>query len=467
MRARFFRIIFFVLTVVAIGATLLHGFFLRQERLAQIDSQVREAAASLLDSDLNRLRVEGVERIEAILNEELGESRIGKVFVMRNDRGDRLYESAGAKVLQLGEVPGDPQWITLELKGRYVRILNLKLPRVPDRTLQVGLVIDQALLSTIYLSPSNLVFMLCIFLLGLAAAWGLTSTLMHPLSRLVDHISSVAESDNVSLAPLPRHLYSRGDIFNKRDELVRLIESFSELLERINRKQKLLRSWSYQMAHELKTPLAIMEGEIVAAKREGRLGQDTAGRVLGELMEASGTVTAFLSWAELEGAPPRKNLYAHSAQKTLADLGRRLEPRYPGRLRIQPDEDFSVLSGLQHLEHVALNLIQNALNYSEGAVTVNSPEAYTLQIVDQGAGVPQDVLARLGEPFNRGASPSGQQRGHGLGLAFVQSVCRLYDWKLTVSSTAAGTVVTLRFPRLQDEAAPPAVPGGASLHGAH
>jgi hypothetical protein len=149
LRARFFRIIFLVVILVAFASMAIHGWLVREERLALIDQQVRDTASALLDSELMDLRLVQIEEVEDILTEELGETRIGKFFVIRDGNGQVVYESASAKVLPLLEVPQDPQWITIQEKGQYIRALNLRLPRIQNRSMQVGVVLDSNLLSAI------------------------------------------------------------------------------------------------------------------------------------------------------------------------------------------------------------------------------------------------------------------------------------------------------------------------------
>lgn len=447
MRLRFFSIIFLVLTVVALGATLLHGFLLKKERLDLIDQQVRDTATALLDSEINGVRMLQFERIEEILSEELGETRIGKFFVIRDASGQEIFESTSAKLLPIPDIPRSPRWVTIEEKGKFIRILNLTLPRMPDRTLQVGVLVESSLLSPRYLSVTNLAFMGFIFLLGLGLAWGLTSSLLRPISRFVDHISNITKETSLSLPPIPMELVSLKKNAGKNDELSRLIDSFSELVNKVNRSYKLSRAWSYQMAHELKTPLAIMEGEIVQARRSGTIGQNTSDRLLDELMEASETVTAFLTWAELEGTSSQSNLYAVSAKNALVDIQKRVTGGL-SLLKVEIQQDFYVLAAPQHFEHLLLNLIQNAFNYSpkDTSIEVVSLAPRTLTICDRGPGIPSLVIDRLGEPFNKGTSSGLKSSGHGLGLAYVFSVCRLNGWQLSISSTKEGTKVTVSFP---------------------
>lgn len=445
-----------MLTIVTIGATLLHGHLLRKDRVTRVDQQMRDAGEKILRSDLLRLQNPEYARVDQMLSDELGDSRIGKFFAIRTHGGEIIFESMGAKLFNLRSTPAETEWFTLYQNGKWIRVLNLQLPNIPSRVLQVGIALDNALISPDYFSSANLMFLACIFVLGLATAWGLTSFLLHPLSQLVKFISGISLESSISLPALPPELtrLRHGAKTGRKDELKQLIESFSSLMERVNRGYKLSRAWSYQMAHELKTPLAIMEGEITAARKNGELPPETAERLLQELMAASTAVTEFLTWAELEGAAEQRNLYALPAHTTLSDLQNRLANKFPGRIQLKLENNFYVFSNLQHFEHLLLNLASNALHYSPlgSVVEISTPHPQEIRVRDLGAGIPPKVLERIGEPFNRGGAPRNNlSRGHGLGLAYVRSVCRLYGWTFQIQPQQPGTEIILQFPDLAEE----------------
>ncbi|MES2855583.1 MAG: hypothetical protein V4692_06960, partial [Bdellovibrionota bacterium] len=179
--------------VVSTATTVMHAIFLKRERLSLIDQQVRGTAVALLDSDLASPANINIRRAERTISEELGENRIGKFFIIRNGNGDVLFDSTTTELLKIPRVPQNPQWVTIEEKGKYIRILNLALPSIPDRTLQVGIVIDQDILSPSYFSTTSVGFIAIALSLGLIVAWLLASFLVRPISVLADFISDSAK----------------------------------------------------------------------------------------------------------------------------------------------------------------------------------------------------------------------------------------------------------------------------------
>lgn len=456
MRLRFFFVILVVLIVVAAGTIALHTVFLRKEQLQLIDQQVREAAVALLDSDLNEPRRLEIGRVENIISEELGENRIGKFFVIRNEAGETIFESTSARLLTIPKIPQQPQWIGIHEKGKYFRILNLALPKIPNRTLQVGLVIDDKLLKPGYLSSNVLGFVALALGLGLVVAWLLASFLTKPISSLAEFIETAAQDPDVGkrLPKLPESVRSIGeDAADKpRDELARLIVSFDRLIERVNRGYNVSRFWSYQMAHELKTPMAVVEALVNRGVHERKVSEEYGSKVLNEVFDVSETISSFLSWAEVESSPSPKRQYVMRPSRVLSSVTARLSQVHGTRIMTHIDHDFSILGNLQQLEQLLTNLIQNACNYSpqDKPVVVRSFE-HSISIRDEGRGIPSAVLEKLGEPFNRGEINISGQKSTGLGLAYSQSVCWLHGWRMTVHSDTTGTEILIRFPVFDED----------------
>jgi len=456
LRNRYFWIILLVISLVVVGTTVMHGEFLRREKIELIDQQVRETATALLDSELGDLRKVEFERVESILSEELGENRIGKFFVIRNRLGEILFESAGAKLLPISDLPRTPRWITIQEKGKYIRLLNLELPKIPDRTLQVGIILGEELLAPMYFSRANLFFTGAIIIAGMFLAWVLTAVLMNPISKLSSFVSLVARDpvQQLELPSLPKELRTLAAGAASKDELASLIFGFESLIERVNRDYRVSRIWSYQMAHELKTPMALIEAKVTEGQRMGSISDALAKAILLEVFETSETITSFLTWAELENSGGHKRLFVVRASKALKNLQQRYEASFPGRIELKVMEDFNIMTNIQHLEHALGNLIINALIYSpmDTQVVIEVGRGQ-IMVTDKGPGIPSHVSERIGEPFNKGmAAEENQTRSrHGLGLALVQSVCRVYDWKLVFQSGGQGTAVSVTFPEIPPE----------------
>lgn len=441
-RNRLFLTILLVLSLVTTASLVLHSQFLQRERLALIDQQVRETAASLLDSELAEKRVDFKEA-EAIISEELGDSRIGKFFIIRDAKGETVFSSNTANVLSIARVPSSQTWVTIRTNGKYIRALNLKLPRIPNRSLQVGLVMDEELASPSYWSWSSLIFFTVILVMGFAATWFSSSFLLRPVSRLEEFLTGLTQQRKFPLPALPETVAvnPRADAI---DEFERMLAALNALIRQLNKNYQFSRLWAYQMAHELKTPLAILgfEAEKLSQKADVRAVQEEAGRI-------SGIVNSFLNWAELENSTQKATLYINPLAKVAKSVAGRLAELGTSSIVVEIPDDVEIAADPQHLEQLFANLLRNASRYSTPGTSIHvSGDKTHFLIADQGPGIPEDVLNRLGEPFNRGHNP---HEGHGLGLAWVNSICQQYGWDLKIHNRPDGVDVRVQFPPVEDQ----------------
>ena len=122
------------------------------------------------------------------------------------------------------------------------------------------------------------------------------------------------------------------------------------------------------------------------------------------------------------------SLKFHSLKALAEEFRDQWNDRYSGRIRVEVLSDAKVLVDLEHLKQVYKNLLLNALNYSkENSPVLMKVDGSTLIFENEGDAIPLEVLARLGTPFNRGSTHT---RGTGLGLAWIHTLAKIYNWKL-------------------------------------
>lgn len=432
----------------------MYQFVLRQERLALIDHEIKSNATILLNSDLINLSSIDFTGAEDIINKQLGGDRIGKFFIIRDSKGVAIYKSISAQLLNIDDiVPSSEMWTTVVTPGgRHVRVLTVAFA---DRKLQVGNVISKDILAFgDMFSADKAIFLIFIFITGVTLSWFLTAQLLSPLSIFANYIGSLAENKDgkLELPPIPTSLAKLIKHETARDDFQKLISSFDKLIERVNKGYKLTRFWSYQMAHELKTPMAVIEASVSKAVRDGKIGRDTADNIITEVLDVSETITSFLNWAEVENSFAAPPAHVNKIHRTVRAVVERLNLKYNDRIQIVCKNDFSVYSNQQQFELVCANLISNACKYSHDHVVVEIADLH-LTVKDSGSAIPQKVLEHLGEPFN--FCESNHRKSSGLGLAYVVSVCRIYDWEFEIDPQPQGNAVTIYFADLETDDASP------------
>jgi signal transduction histidine kinase len=452
LRLRFFLISLGFLLVTAFSITSLLAFYYRSERLSFLDDQIRETATSIVDSRLSEIRSYDYSEANRIISDELGPDRIGKFFIVRTDEGKILFQTETVRLLKI-DVPRTPTWVSIDQDDRLIRIVNLKLPRVPNRTLQVGLITDSNFIFWRQLTATTMSWIAGLLAVLLVITWFLSRALFAPVKRVGEYLRDAQTALELArdVPPLPQDLipFTKGRRLTKYDEFSELVNGIQQLGKRINLNTKFTRSWTFQMAHELKTPLTILNRDIEDLAIKHKFDTQESTDVNVSLSRISNTITNFLNWADVASTGTPTNLHVYRIQSVLPELAPGWRKLFNGRLQIETEVDFQVISNPFHLSQLIDNLVVNALKYSTGPVHLNFTNQQ-ISITDQGSGIPQDVLDRLGSPFNKGPSTSLGETGSGLGLAWVKTIVDLYSWKMKIDSNANGTRVEISFPGLSD-----------------
>ena len=231
-------------------------------------------------------------------------------------------------------------------------------------------------------------------------------------------------------------------------EITPLVEAVNRAFSRLEKGYKAQRAFSANVAHEVRTPLAVLHSRLDLAedpKLRAQLKRDL--RRLEEIFEQLIDLARAdaLAPAAFEQTDLRKLAFqvccnrapeAIKAGKSLAVTGAESLPvkGHPGLLEIAID-----------------NLVRNALAYapkgSEVELHLNAATA-TLEVKDRGPGVPPEDRAALFERFKRGKG-SAKTEGSGLGLAIVKSVTEAHGAQIRVSDRpGGGSVFSLQFPGL-------------------
>jgi signal transduction histidine kinase len=330
----------------------------------------------------------------------------------------------------------------VEVDGRQVGFL-LPGPRINDFSET-----EQAFLRNVNLAIVSVGILACAIaiLLGFLLTWQLTG----PLRRLTAAAQGIAAGD----------LSHRVDIRSK-DELGQLGRTFNHMAESLARAEKLRRNMVADIAHELRTPLSVMRGNLEAildgvfepteeniasihkeALLLSRLVDDLKELALAEAgqLNIEREPTDLLSLIE-------RTLVSVSPKARADDVT--LVRDFPGVLPL-------VNIDSQRIGQVLLNLLDNALQYSPagGTVTVKvrqEEEAVRVDIMDQGPGLSPDELSLVFERFYRGdKARSRATGGAGLGLAIVKQLVEAHGGEVWVESdTGKGATFsfTLRLGR--------------------
>lgn len=451
MRNRFFVIILLTLILSAFAINSTYSEFFKQQRLKLIDERINESVNLVLSSEkiINSFSKHDSALIERTLSEVLKGKRIGRGFILRDRQSNIVFESFNVSLLNT-EITSSTEWVTAETDTEYIRFKNTKVPELKDYTLQVGLILDRNFLSWEIIDQTLVLYIIGIVISLFLTSAILTIILLSPMRLLSKFLTETSSkiSGAQKISSIPNYLISyRKGFWARADELTNLLNSLEKLISKINSNHILIRASSMQMAHELKTPLAILRSMVESQRKSNSLSEPLCENIIRETNQMNEIINRFLEWAEVENSIAQKDIHSIDLYQTVQKVANRVNGIFPNRLHISTIENFSVFASPTYLEQVIVNLLTNALKYSKTDLIVRVEISKPfIRVFDQGTGIPKDVLSRLGEPFNVGSNQNNIKTGHGLGLAMIATVVKLYNWNLLIDSGKFGTRITIEFP---------------------
>jgi signal transduction histidine kinase len=283
-------------------------------------------------------------------------------------------------------------------------------------------------------------------LLSVLVAMILSRFALDPISKLTSSTESVLQSDGLKRLPVPKG----------PQEAEKLAERFNKILEERDSSIDTLKHFTADVAHELRSPLTILRGELEVELRSGQATdsqRETLESSLEEVKHLSGIVDDLLYLARLE------NVNDHIGDLIEVALAERVEKKMvrlaslisSKRITVDRniDPSLSISANPAHIDRLLYNLILNAIQYShQGGRIIIYSEGRSLIIKDEGIGIKPEDLAHVTERFYRADPSRNREHGNvGLGLAIAHGIARRYNIDLQiVSEPGQGTTVVLVLP---------------------
>jgi heavy metal sensor kinase len=278
------------------------------------------------------------------------------------------------------------------------------------------------------------------FPLIVGAAIGGGYLLMRNALRPMDEIATAAERIT------SRNLNERLPVIPSGDEVERLSVSLNRMMERLEDAFHHISRFSADAAHEIRTPLAIIRGELEDAVHSSALTaelRETIGSALEEAERLSRIVEQLLEMSRLEAGEmlvERTKFDFAELTRTTVDQMRLLAEEKSLRLRYEGTKPVEIEGDPLRLKQIVVNLVDNAIKYTPpgGSVSVSTfPQdgRVVLEVADTGIGIPKDATSQIFDRFYRvDKARSRQLGGTGLGLAIVKSICTAYNGAVSVKS---------------------------------
>ena len=273
---------------------------------------------------------------------------------------------------------------------------------------------------------NSLIITVLMALLGGAVTYFISGHALRPIREFSDKIEEV-QAQNLSDSRIEE---------NNVKELNQLGISYNKMLERLSEAFEIQRQFTANAAHELRTPLALMQVQLDLYNSASHPGNDadtlqTIKMVTEQNDKLNRMVKTLLDMSELQTVGRDDKIILDAiVEEVLADL-----------------EPLAVEKNIK-----LIGKCENAIKYNHplGQVTVTAYQRNKhvyLSVEDTGSGIPKELRERVFEPFFRvDKSRSRELGGVGLGLAFVREIVRVHDGSICIKSgKTGGTIFEVTF----------------------
>jgi signal transduction histidine kinase len=228
-------------------------------------------------------------------------------------------------------------------------------------------------------------------------------------------------------------------------EILPMVEAVNQAFDRMEQGFRAQRDLTADVAHELRTPLAVLRMRVEAL---AEAGAEARGRLLADIDVMGRLVSQLLSMAELEMTVigPEDEADLRQVCLEVVELLAPLAVRQDKSVELTGARRAVRVHGRSDLLFQAVrNLVENAVRYSPpgAAVTVEVGEGGAVRVLDRGPGVPPEMKGRLFERFWRGRRKerSAVGEGAGLGLSIVARIAEQHGGAVAVEDRPGGGAV--------------------------
>ncbi len=414
------------------------------------------------------LRIEGDNKLAWLFDDQDPDENnirasVQKVYMIADDQGEvkefsTIYQKLGfdhadyiAKVLKSSQ----PDWREANSAGvpyliRASYIFNETRTRRFYVAIGISLAPNRALLATftwlsIALTP-------LVVLIGMATGWVVAGRALQPVMAIATAAERISGS-NLSLR-IPER--------KAADELEYLVETFNDMISRLEQSFNQIRQFSTDVSHELRTPITIVRGQLEVALFTAQTAEqyrDAIVVALGDVERLSQIVRALLLLSQAETGQVVLQLQPLDICETARNITEQFEiPAEGSGVEIAFHGDTRNCTGefdRVQIERMLSNLISNAVKFTPkgGEVRVSVErlgEQAEIVVQDTGQGIAPEHLPHIFDRFYRVRGMEEQaspEKGLGLGLSFVNWIVRAHSGTIDVKSELGkGTTFTVRLP---------------------
>lgn len=279
----------------------------------------------------------------------------------------------------------------------------------------------------------------------------LANQALRPVDRITRAAEQIGAGDLSERVPTPPQM----------DEIGRLATTFNHMIARLEAAFERQKQFTSDVSHELRTPLAVMRGDMEIALRRTRTAeeyQQVLGSSLEEIIRLSRLVEDLLTLARADSGRTQlrwEPISLDTLCRQMVDYILPLATQRDQALNYEgPEADVVINGDLNRLKQLLLNLLDNAIKYTDhnGTVTLSlrsTQDRAVIEVRDTGRGIPKEDLPHIFDRFFRRSksTPDRTATGFGLGLSIVKWIVDSHGGTIEAESELGkGTTFRLKFP---------------------
>ncbi|WP_312470693.1 HAMP domain-containing sensor histidine kinase [Neobacillus sp.] len=283
----------------------------------------------------------------------------------------------------------------------------------------------------------SIIYMLLVIVGGGFLTYYVSGKALKPLDTLNDEVKNINVNNLSETLAVP----------TTKDEIAELTQSFNEMTDKLNNTFMMQRRFSASAAHELRTPLAVLQTKVdVFKKKNAHTIEDYDALI--SIIEKQTTrlrrlVGNLLDMTNMDDKDEQSSIFLKEIfDDIISELSSIANEK---NVQLSLNCDDSVVKGNTNLLYLAFyNIVENGIKYNVENATVDivverlNKEQVLIEIKDTGIGIPDEMKKNIFEPFYRVDKSRSQIGGAGLGLSIVDSIIKKHNGTITVTNNEGG-----------------------------
>ncbi len=466
-----------ILGVLLISFSTFLYFTLSKSLHRDVDNKLRSLAEFIASESSSPLSKFGFGNIDQALETSMNLRPIGKFIQVLDESGNIGRKSDTLKNVQL---PISLNTLKNASQGLITFETNRSIGNTPLRIITFPVVENSHVTKIVQIASSleevedalNTLFIILIITVPLALMVAILGGqfLAHKALKPVDNITQTARmitSQNLNQRINPPRV---------KDEISRLIETFNEMISRLDQSFRQIKQFSSDASHELKTPLTVLKGEVEVMLRKERTSQEyqqTLKSNLEEINRMSQIVEDLLLLSKADTGQIRLNKEDINLTEILSEVVTQMDLLARSKkLHLSASnhyQDIHIFGDALRIRELFMNLIENGIKYTEegGSIHITLQEEYPspaknqsdrlegeseryvkIVVSDTGIGIAEDDREKIFSRFFRvDKARSREQGGSGLGLSICKWIVEAHQGEIKVESELGkGSSFIVRLP---------------------